>query len=59
VGSTWLVQHLGEHYPAVLAEHHRLLRDAFQSCGGQVFTFQLGEPGDQPVPANYNYSFGL
>jgi predicted ATPase/class 3 adenylate cyclase/Tfp pilus assembly protein PilF len=33
-GSTRLLQHLGDDYSAVLAEHHRLLRAAFQQWGG-------------------------
>jgi predicted ATPase/class 3 adenylate cyclase/Tfp pilus assembly protein PilF len=33
-GSTRLLQHLGDEYPAVLAEHHRLLRASIQQCGG-------------------------
>jgi class 3 adenylate cyclase len=34
-GSTSLLQRLGERYRAVLEEHHRLLRTAFQAHGGQ------------------------
>src|SRR5688572_25178554 len=34
-GSTPLLQRLGERYRAVLEEHHRLLRTAFQAHGGQ------------------------
>src|SRR2546425_8075184 len=37
-GSTRLLQHLGERYAAVLADHHRLLRAAFQPRGGQEFS---------------------
>jgi len=33
-GSTRLLQQLGEHYAALLADHHRLLRAAFQELGG-------------------------
>src|SRR5438034_718781 len=36
-GSTRLLQHLGDRYPAVLAEHHRLLRAAFQQHAGHEF----------------------
>jgi predicted ATPase/class 3 adenylate cyclase len=41
-GSTRLLQHLGDRYPAVLADHHRLLREAFQQVGG----CELEERGD-------------
>jgi class 3 adenylate cyclase len=34
-GSTRLLKQLGEGYADVLAEHQRLLRDAFESAGGQ------------------------
>lgn len=33
-GSTNILQRLGDHYAAVLADHHRLLRDAFTTHGG-------------------------
>jgi predicted ATPase/class 3 adenylate cyclase len=33
-GSTKLVRQLGERYQALLADHHRLLREAFQTRGG-------------------------
>jgi class 3 adenylate cyclase len=33
-GSTRLLQHLGDRYAALLAEHQRLLRAAFQASGG-------------------------
>ena len=33
-GSTRLVQQFGERFPALLADHHRLLRDAFSAQGG-------------------------
>jgi class 3 adenylate cyclase len=35
-GSTRLLQYLGDSYPAVLEEHHRLLREAVQQCGGHL-----------------------
>jgi class 3 adenylate cyclase len=41
-GSTRLLRHLEERYPAVLADHHRLLRAAFQPWGGQ----EIGTDGD-------------
>src|SRR5437764_390506 len=34
-GSTRLLQHLGERYAEVLAEHQRLLREAFAAHGGR------------------------
>src|SRR5438067_13578484 len=33
-GSTQLLQRLGDRYAAVLGEHRRLLRQAFESCHG-------------------------
>ena len=33
-GSTPLLQHLGDRYADVLADHRRLLRAAFQAAGG-------------------------
>ena len=33
-GSTRLVQQLGDRFPALLADHHRLMRDAFGAEGG-------------------------
>src|SRR5688572_4011601 len=33
-GSTRLVQQLGEAFPALLADHHRLLRESFAAHGG-------------------------
>ncbi len=42
-GSTALLQHLGDRrYGEVLAEHHRLARNAFQEAGGQ----EIGTEGD-------------
>jgi class 3 adenylate cyclase len=41
-GSTRLLQELGNRYPAVLADHHRLLRAAFERAGGVEF----GSGGD-------------
>jgi predicted ATPase/class 3 adenylate cyclase len=41
-GSTRLLQLLGERYPAVLSQHHLLLRSAFQQAGGH----EIGAPGD-------------
>jgi predicted ATPase/class 3 adenylate cyclase len=41
-GSTRLLQHLGDRYPALLADHHRLLRAAFQHHGGH----EIGTEGD-------------
>ena len=35
-GSTRLVQALGDRYPQLLAEHYRLLREAFGSAGVEV-----------------------
>ena len=40
-GSTRLLQVLGDRYPQLLADHHRLLRDAFGSAGVEV-----GSEGD-------------
>ena len=37
-GSTRLLQALGESYPELLADHHRLLRKAFGSAGVEVST---------------------
>jgi class 3 adenylate cyclase len=37
-GSTRLLQHLRDRYPAVLEAHHRLLREAFQQCGGHAIS---------------------
>jgi class 3 adenylate cyclase len=37
-GSTRLLEELGDRYSAVLAEHHRLLRDVFQRHGGVEVT---------------------
>jgi class 3 adenylate cyclase len=34
-GSTRLLRELGERYDAALAEHHRILRDAFDRLGGR------------------------
>jgi predicted ATPase/class 3 adenylate cyclase len=34
-GSTRLLQRLGEQYPAVLADHHRVLRTAIEGAGGR------------------------
>src|SRR5687768_13535577 len=41
-GSTQLLQHLGERYPAVLASHRQLLRAAFAAHGG----YEFGTQGD-------------
>jgi class 3 adenylate cyclase len=41
-GSTRLLQGLGDRYPDVLENHHRLLREAFAGGGGTV----LGTEGD-------------
>jgi DNA-binding NarL/FixJ family response regulator/class 3 adenylate cyclase len=41
-GSTKLVRSLGDRYGDVLAEHHRLLRSAFEDAGGQG----IGVQGD-------------
>jgi len=41
-GSTALLVRLGEGYASVLDEHHRILYEAFESTGGQVF----GSAGD-------------
>ena len=40
-GSTRLIQALGDRYPQLLAEHYRLLREAFGSAGAEV-----GSQGD-------------
>ena len=40
-GSTRLIQALGDRYPQLLAEHYRLLREAFGSAGVEV-----GSEGD-------------
>ena len=37
-GSTRLLQGLGDQYPQLLADHHRLLREAFGSTGVEVRT---------------------
>src|SRR5262249_44222112 len=39
-GSSRLLQHLGDRYPAVLAEHQRLFRAVFQAAGGHEFSTQ-------------------
>jgi predicted ATPase/class 3 adenylate cyclase/Tfp pilus assembly protein PilF len=41
-GSTRLLQHLGDRYPDLLAEHQRLLRAAFHEAGGH----EVGTQGD-------------
>src|SRR3712207_4181715 len=41
-GSTRLLQQLGEEYPAVLEQHHHLLREACRRWGGE----ELGSEGD-------------
>jgi YVTN family beta-propeller protein len=41
-GSTRLLQHLRDGYGEVLADHHRLLRTAFEEAGGQ----EMGTEGD-------------
>jgi predicted ATPase/class 3 adenylate cyclase len=41
-GSTRLLQQLGDAYPEVLSEHHRLLRGAVESAGGVA----IGSEGD-------------
>jgi predicted ATPase/class 3 adenylate cyclase/Flp pilus assembly protein TadD len=41
-GSTMLATNLGERWPAVLGEHHRILRETFSQHGG----FELGSEGD-------------
>ena len=41
-GSTRLVKRLGDGYGDVLADHHRLLRTAFELAGGE----ELGTAGD-------------
>ena len=41
-GSTRLLQALGDRYPAVLADHHRLIRDAFAAHGAT----ERGSAGD-------------
>jgi predicted ATPase/class 3 adenylate cyclase len=39
-GSTRLLQHLGDRYPAVLEEHHHLLRAAFRQSGGHEMSME-------------------
>jgi len=39
-GSTRLLQHLGDAYPQVLADHHRLLRSAVSAHGGREIDSQ-------------------
>ena len=41
-GSTRLLQELGDRYPEVLADHHRLIREAFTSHGA----VERGSAGD-------------
>ena len=41
-GSTALAERLGDEWPALLADHHRLLREAFDGNGGLEF----GTEGD-------------
>jgi predicted ATPase/class 3 adenylate cyclase len=41
-GSTRLLQQLGDAYPGILSEHHRLLREAVESAGGVA----IGSEGD-------------
>ena len=41
-GSTRLVRQLGERYPELLADHHRLLRAAFEAHGG----WEMDSQGD-------------
>ena len=41
-GSTRLLQQLGEHYPATLTAHQRLLRDVFQAWNG----YEVDTEGD-------------
>ena len=41
-GSTELLIALGNRYGSLLEEHHRLVREGFESTGGQVF----GSAGD-------------
>ncbi len=44
-GSTTLLQRLGDHrYAEVLADHQRLLRDAFAKGNGQEIDTQATEP---------------
>ena len=50
-GSTRLVQELGDRYPAALAEHRRIVRDAAKAhageevdCRGDEFSFGFADP---------------
>jgi len=59
-GSTRLLHELGEGYAAVLAEHRRVLREAFGAHGGaevdtqgDAFFFTFAEPAQSPGPMLY------
>jgi len=54
-GSTRLLQKLGDAYPALLSEHHRLLREAVEESGGVAF----GSEGDSPFAAFGSASVAL
>jgi len=41
-GSTRLLSEAGDHYPTLLEEHRRLIRDAVEGHGGTIF----GTKGD-------------
>ena len=54
-GSTRLLQQLGDAYPALLSEHHRLLRAAVEAGGGVA----IGSEGDSLFAAFGSASAGL
>jgi class 3 adenylate cyclase len=47
-GSTRLLKELGEAYGAVLAEHQRLLREAFEAAGSQEIDTRRAIPSSSP-----------
>ena len=54
-GSTRLLQGLGDEYPAVLSEHHRILRGAVEAAGGVA----IGSEGDSLFAAFAGAPAGL
>ena len=47
-GSTSLLQHLGDRYADVLADHRQLLRAAFQAAGGHEVDTVRGMASSSP-----------
>ena len=50
-GSTRLVEQLEDRYPAVLADHHRVLGVAVEAHGGRAVSTQGGGRGSRCRPA--------